>query len=778
MKQKLFMKLGEVILSLLLTANMSAQTTLASWDFTKLYTKSSTSGTSAYYTPSNEAFSGISATTFATETPFFYPITYTGDQTKYTISGGGNQWRTYNVFGGADCFQILDNPQNDISDITNASTHKTYFEIAFDATGYKDITVNAGLQYDNNGAVPMEWVISSDGGSTWADGGTTNSTGNWWTVANSGDKEFAVSNQSDVRIRIVGKGNNTSKYWGINSFTIKGTAITSETFYTCTATPDDAGHGGTVISPIGGSYESGTSVTVTATHKTGYKFKEWQIGGSAVSTDNPYTFSISANTALTAVFEPNTTYTLNSSYTPAYTGIVTRSAYQDEYDEDASITLTATPNTGYAFVEWQDGLGNQISIENPYTFNINANTTAVAIFKKSPVAADTDITVASWTFNTGYDIDGLVYTPNTGAFAEIAQTQAKNNQVKQFNANNAYGALTDYVATVSNDNTGKTYYSIKNNHVDQVFSLYPSGISNSVTDYTNASEHTVYYEFSFPTIGLKDVKIAPAFTYGNNAVKTLEVVYSTDGGTTWVDGGSASGTNSWYQYGNDVIALSAANKNEVIVRLLPANGEDGDYRMNSFTVTGTVAPRSVTITSAGYATYYNDYAVEIPSGLKAYWGKLSDDGKKIEMTEISDGIIPAETGVVVKGDADTYALTATAEDGSTYASNVLRGVVANTTVSSLGLGAGNIYVLAKNASDKAVFAKFTGSTLGDHRAYLFVPDGGAPELSISFGDETTGISDVAGKTTVEDSVYYNLNGQRISQPTKGLYIVNGKKIIK
>lgn len=771
MKQKLLLKLGGAILSLLLTANMSAQTTLASWTFETGYDVSSLT-----YTPNAEASSNETGW-FNAGQPIILPNVYVGTQSDYHITGkSARYWQFCNGYNNRVLRIENTTESNSITDFTNDSQHLNYYEVTFPTTGYKNINIAWAIAYGDNTETDINAVVSTDGGTTWAYAGTGNTANSWWTYTER-SVNLAVANQPSVKVRLL-FGNGFKSNWNLDYLNITGTAITSETFYTGSVTADNSSHGSVTMLPAGGTYENGASITVTATHKTGYKFKEWQKGGIAVSTDNPYIFTITENTALTAVFESNTTYTLNSSYTPAYTGIVTRSAYQDEYDEDASITLTATPNTGYAFVEWQDGLGNQISTENPYTFNINANTTAVAIFKKSPIAADTDITVASWTFNTGYDIDGLVYTPNTGAFAEIAQTQAKNNQVKQFNANNAYGALTDYVATVSNDNTGKTYYSIKNNHVDQVFSLYPSGISNSVTDYTNASEHTVYYEFSFPTIGLKDVKIAPAFTYGNNAVKTLEVVYSTDGGTTWVDGGSASGTNSWYQYGNDVIALSAANKNEVIVRLLPANGEDGDYRMNSFTVTGTVAPRSVTITSAGYATYYNDYAVEIPSGLKAYWGKLSDDGKKIEMTEISDGIIPAETGVVVKGDADTYALTATAEDGSTYASNVLRGVVANTTVSSLGLGAGNIYVLANNASDKAVFAKFTGSTLGDHRAYLFVPDGGAPELSISFGDETTGISEVAGKTAVEDSVYYNLNGQRISQPTKGLYIVNGKKIIK
>ncbi len=53
----------------------------------------------------------------------------------------------------------------------------------------------------------------------------------------------------------------------------------------------------------------------------------------------------------------------------------------------------------------------------------------------------------------------------------------------------------------------------------------------------------------------------------------------------------------------------------------------------------------------------------------------------------------------------------------------------------------------------------------------------APALSIAIDGETTGITDVKSKVFDVRSDYFNLNGQRVSQPTRGLYIVNGKKVI-
>ena len=61
-----------------------------------------------------------------------------------------------------------------------------------------------------------------------------------------------------------------------------------------------------------------------------------------------------------------------------------------------------------------------------------------------------------------------------------------------------------------------------------------------------------------------------------------------------------------------------------------------------------------------------------------------------------------------------------------------------------------------------------------------LPSGAPAKLSLSFGDddETTDIENVTSdEETKDNDVYYNLNGQRVSNPQKGVYIHNGKKVI-
>lgn len=70
----------------------------------------------------------------------------------------------------------------------------------------------------------------------------------------------------------------------------------------------------------------------------------------------------------------------------------------------------------------------------------------------------------------------------------------------------------------------------------------------------------------------------------------------------------------------------------------------------------------------------------------------------------------------------------------------------------------------------------TGNAMGTNTAYLVVSDN-VNARSFLWFDESTGISETVSKATA-DNHYYNLNGQSVAQPTKGLYIVNGKKVIK
>ncbi len=776
--KKNLLKMCGVMLALLSVPDVTlAQTTLASWTFETDYDVSELT-----YTPNTSASSDVTGW-FNAGQPIILPNTYTGTQSNYSLTGKSARYWQFATGYNNRVFRIENTTEsNNITDYTNASQHLNYYEVTFPATGYKDISVAYAMTYGNNEAVDITAVVSIDGGTTWLVAGTNAVSNNWYTY-NEHNVSLAVSNQSSVKVRLL-FANGCANNWNLDYLNITGTAITTETFYTVTASSDDSSHGSVTMSPAGGIYENGGSVTVTANQKTGYKFKEWQIDGTSVSTDNPYVYTVTGNADLSAVFESNTTYTLTTNSLPSYTGKVTRSAYQDEYDANASITLTAIPNTGYTFVEWQDGEGNQITADNPYTFSITANSTAIAVFKGAVIAANSDITIASWTFDTGYDISGSVYTPNVLDWAEVSQTQSKNSNAKIFNANIAYGPLTNYEATVSNDDTGKTYYSVKANNTDKIFSLYPSGISNSVTDYTNASEHLVYYQFSFPTTGLKDVNVSFGFTYGSNAVRNLEFVYSTDGGTTWIDGGACAGGANWYTYSTVEKSINADNKANVIVRLLTANGEEGDYRMNSFTVTGKIATDEVVISDKKYATYYNSIPVLLPENTEAATIDGETDGVlTLNYRYTAGDVIPGGTPVVLKATAaDTYNLTFVANDATAVpAGNYLYG--SDEAVTTTGGGDGAKYYALQDGANGVGFywmvadgAAFTSSA---HKAWLALPYSATARkfMSLDFDDmQTTGVNEVNAKSTGVNGDVYNLNGQRVHKHAKGLYIVRGKKV--
>lgn len=186
-----------------------------------------------------------------------------------------------------------------------------------------------------------------------------------------------------------------------------------------------------------------------------------------------------------------------------------------------------------------------------------------------------------------------------------------------------------------------------------------------------------------------------------------------------------------------------------------------------------------TITGAGYASFSNAGAVTIPTGVEAYYMSAAA-GTNATLTKIEEGVIPANTGVILKGAAGTYSFegttTATTYDNKLVANLTTLGTYSYETANS---GAG-YYILAAGPSFKAS----NGYTAGTASTFLaagkaFLPkanvDGGAHELSLNFGD-VTAINKVEAKK-VENGVFYNIAGQQVAQPTKGLYIVNGRKVV-
>ncbi|MBQ4386485.1 MAG: hypothetical protein II822_02610 [Prevotella sp.] len=200
--------------------------------------------------------------------------------------------------------------------------------------------------------------------------------------------------------------------------------------------------------------------------------------------------------------------------------------------------------------------------------------------------------------------------------------------------------------------------------------------------------------------------------------------------------------------------------------------------------------RSLTVSlTNGMATYSSSYETAVPSGVKAYIASAIAGGK-VTMTEVTT--IPANTGVILKADdSETTSVTLKNKVTSDYTLPADNKMIANIGAYELPktgkdktAATYNNYILVKSGSD-IVFAPVSGTgKVGANKAYLHLTDAEVASLSeahaltldfVESGD-VTGVSEVRGqKEEVRD--YYNLSGQRVSQPTKGLYIVNGRKVI-
>lgn len=148
--------------------------------------------------------------------------------------------------------------------------------------------------------------------------------------------------------------------------------------YTVTLLVDPAGSG---TASGGKTVAAGVSITVTAMPSDGYTFSEWQENGVAVSTSSSYTFTVTADRTLTAVFTAVIpTYTITVTIDPPGYGTVTGSG---TYKEGDTVTLKATAGDGYKFTEWREN-GTAVHSGETYTFTASADRTLTAAFAVKP----------------------------------------------------------------------------------------------------------------------------------------------------------------------------------------------------------------------------------------------------------------------------------------------------------------------------------------------------------------------------------------------------------
>lgn len=179
------------------------------------------------------------------------------------------------------------------------------------------------------------------------------------------------------------------------------------------------------------------------------------------------------------------------------------------------------------------------------------------------------------------------------------------------------------------------------------------------------------------------------------------------------------------------------------------------------------------------ATYSSPFATTLPNDMKAYTVKNENGTYKLSRLNLTDQVLPANTGVILaSNEANTFIPVPATTAPESPTDNQLQATSgAAVTVDA----ATNAYIFTKNKDNVAFFGLLSSDTsmrnIKAFKAYLTVGSNAAPRLSLNFGDDnvTTGINTITNGEQKAD-IIYDLSGRRVMNIQRaGIYIVNGQK---
>lgn len=436
--------------------------------------------------------------------------------------------------------------------------------------------------------------------------------------------------------------------------------------YTLSAAVSTVGAGTVKVSPAGTVFDAETSITVTATKNFGYKFVNWtDANNQVVSTDEAYTFSISANTALKANFEKINTYALNykveggaKDYMISASPVPTVVEGKNMYEEGTEVTLTASSNDILTFTNWNDG---ETGAERKIKMNADQSFTAAYSAKDF---------IAGWDFYK---------SAREGRTADFA---AEDNDVDQL---------------ILRDADGNTY-----GWLDKSNSAGGYEGKNAAVNWTSKKTKPLgetYWQTKVNATAFTDIKVKSSMLYNYNAYETYNVEYSLNG-TDWTKVGAIKmpGAKAWTD-GEFTLPSDANNKAEVYIRWIAdktssikgATGDNDGISITNIYITGTAqlvndgkAPVLVsTIPAEGATNASANGKIVLTFDEKV---KLTDNAAATLGTQKIEG--------AVSGKTITFAYK-----GLNYA-----------TAYTFTLAAGSVADLTDNATDQAIVLNFATKT--------------------------------------------------------------------
>ena len=340
-----------------------------------------------------------------------------------------------------------------------------------------------------------------------------------------------------------------------------------------------------------------------------------------------------------------------------------------------------------------------------------------------------------------------------------------------------------------------------NNNLTQSATIAEDGATVEITYTASATVTNLYLLKEAENLGSTLTESATTYT---DRISNGKIIYGAEGDlltlpagkyilTLGVIGGAG---NSWTfkvaagdlvliddSHNANTLGLKVSQEFELVEETtlsFTASNSTGDRGIDLLYVqkTGDVElPEAVTVEigATGWATLASKYALDL-SDVTAYYAYDVDATEKVVKVTSTTAAVKGNTGLILKGEANTEVTIPVVAAGVALEGNLLVGCAAEKELEA----AANLYVLVANG-DAAEFQSLAtnGATVDAGKAYLSVPaseDAAEARLTIAIDGETTGIAEVE-KANTENGAIYNLAGQRVAQPANGLYIVNGKKVI-
>lgn len=436
--------------------------------------------------------------------------------------------------------------------------------------------------------------------------------------------------------------------------------------YTLSAAVSTVGAGTVKVSPAGTVFDAETSITVTATKNFGYKFVNWtDANNQVVSTDEAYTFSISANTALKANFEKINTYALNykveggaKDYMISASPVPTIVEGKNMYEEGTEVTLTASSNDILTFTNWNDG---ETGAERKIKMNADQSFTAAYSAKDF---------IAGWDFYK---------SAREGRTADFA---AEDNDVDQL---------------ILRDADGNTY-----TWLDKSNSAGGYEGKNAAVNWTSKKTKPLgetYWQTKVNATAFTDIKVKSSMLYNYNAYETYNVEYSLNG-TDWTKVGAIKmpGAKAWTD-GEFTLPSDANNKAEVYIRWIAdktssikgATGDNDGISITNIYITGTAQ-----LVNDGKApVLVNTVPAEGATNASANGKIVLTFDEKVKLTDNAAATLGTQKiEGAVSGKTITFAYK-----GLNYA-----------TAYTFTLAAGSVADLTDNATDQAIVLNFATKT--------------------------------------------------------------------